>query len=124
MPRKSEYRTINMYGTSIAAAATPIVHLYKGKWVLDKAASATAGIAVWIDAPAAGAGGLGANHALTIVAIPHGDNKIGYEITIPDEVAIGRYDLVFMGALVYKTGLRIEVKADKTVIDVTNRDGK
>ncbi len=124
MPRKSEYRTINMYGTSIAAAVTPYVYLYKGKWVLDKAASATAGIAVWIDAPAAGGGGLGADHRLTIVAIPHGDNKIGYEVTIPDEVAVGKYDLVFLNGLIYKSGIRIEVKADKTVIDVTNRDGK
>ncbi len=124
MPNKNEDRTINLYGTSVAAAITPLVHLYKGKYVFDKTASASAGIAVLDDAPALGGGGLGAEHALTIVAIPHSDNKIGYEITIPDEVAIGRYDLVFMNALIYKTGIRIEVKADRTVIDVTNRDGK
>ena len=124
MPRKSEYRTINMYGTSIAAAVTPLVHLFKGKYVFDKTASASTGIAVWDDAPVLGGAGLGAEHALTIVAVPHGDNKIGYEITIPDEVAVGRYDLVFLNGLIYKTGIRIEVKADKTVIDVTNRDGK
>jgi len=124
MPNKNENRTINMYGTSIAAAVTPLVHLYKGKYVFDKTASASASLAVWDDAPALGAGGLGAEHALAIAALPHADNKIGYEITIPDEVAIGRYDLVFMNALIYKTGIRIEVKADKTVIDVTNRDGK
>lgn len=124
MPKKNENRTINIYGTSVAAAASPLVHLFKGKFVFDKTASGTAGIAVWDDAPALGAGGLGAEHALTLVAVPHADNKIGYEVTIPDEVAIGRYDLVFLNGLIYKTGIRIEVKADKTVIDVTNRDGK
>lgn len=124
MPRKNEHRTVNIYGTSVAAAASPLVHLFKGKYVFDKTASASASIAVWVDAPGLGGGGLGAAHALTIAAIPHGDNKIGYEITIPDEVAAGRYDLVFLNALVYKTGIRIEVKADQTVIDVTNRDGK
>ena len=122
MPRKSEYRTINMYGTSIATAVTPYVYLYKGKYVFDVTASGTAGIAVWDDAPAEV--GLGAEHRLTIVAIPDATNVIGYEITIPDEVAVGKYDLVFLNALVYKTGIRIEVKAEKTVIDVTNRDGK
>ena len=113
-----------MYGTSIAAAATPKVHMYKGKFVYDRVASVSASIAVWDDAPALGGGGLGNEHALTIVAVPHADNKIGYEVTIPDEVAVGRYDLVFLNALVYKTGIRIEVKADRHVIDVTNRDGK
>lgn len=124
MPNKNEDRTINIYGTSVSAAANPFVYMYKGKWVLDKAASVTAGIAVWIDAPAEGADGLDGDHRLTIVAIPHADNKIGYEVTIPDEVAVGRYDLVFLNALVYKTGIRIEVKADRHVIDITNRDGK
>lgn len=124
MPNKNESRTINMYGTSIAAAATPEVHLFKGKFIFDKTASASASTAVWDDAPAEGSGGLGAEHELTIVAIPHADDKIGYEITIPDEVGIGRYDLVFLNAGTYKTGIRIEVKADTTVIDVTNRDGK
>ena len=122
MPRKDEARTINIYGTSVATAVTPYVYLYKGKYVFDKTASATAGIAVWDDAPAEA--GLGAEHRLTIVAVPDATNTIGYEITIPDEVAVGKYDLVFLNALVYKTGIRIEVKADKTVIDVTNRDGK
>lgn len=113
-----------MYGTSVASAVTPLVHLFKGKFVFDKTASASAGIAVWDDAPALGGGGLGPEHALAIVAVPHADNKIGYEVTIPDEVAIGRYDLLFLNALIYKTGIRIEVKADTTVIDITNRDGK
>ena len=124
MPRKNESRTINMYGTSVASAVAPKVHLFKGKFVFDKTASASAGIAVWVDAPALGANGLTGAHALTIVAVPHADNKIGYEITIPDEVGIGKYDLLFLNALIYKTGIRIEVKADTTVIDVTNRDGK
>ena len=124
MPNKNEDRTINIYGTSVAAAVTPKVHLFKGKFVFDKTASASAGIAVWDDAPALGAGGLGTEHALTLVAVPHADNKIGYEITIPDEVAVGRYDLVFLNAMIYKTGIRIEVRADRHVIDVTNRDGK
>jgi len=122
MPSKNENRTINIYGTTVATAVTPYVYLYKGKFVFDKTASGTAGIAVWDDAPAEA--GLGAEHQLTIVAVPDATNTIGYEITIPDEVAIGRYDLVFLNGLVYKTGIRIEVKADKTVIDVTNRDGK
>ena len=122
MPRKDEARTINMYGTSIAAAVTPLVYLYKGKYVFDVTASGTAEIAVWDDAPAEV--GLGAEHALTIVAIPDATNVIGYEITIPDEVGIGKYDLVFLSGLVYKTGIRIEVKANKQVIDITNRDGK
>ncbi len=124
MPNKNEDRTINIYGTSVAAAATPLVHLFKGKFVYDKTASASATIAVWDDAPALGAGGLGAEHALTIVAIPHANNKIGYEVTIPDEVGVGRYDLVFLNSLTYKTGIRIEVQASRKVIDVTNRDGK
>ena len=54
MPRKNEHRTINMYGTSIAATVTPYVHLYKGKYVFDVTASAAAGMAVWDDAPAEG----------------------------------------------------------------------
>ena len=124
MPNKNESRTINVYGTSVAAAVTPKVHLFKGKFVFDKTASASDGIAVWVDAPALGANGLTGAHALIIVAVPHADNKIGYEITIPDEVGIGKYDLLFLNALIYKTGIRIEVKADTTVIDVTNRDGK
>ena len=90
----------------------------------DRVASASAGIAVMDDAPVLGAGGLGAEHALIIVAVPHADNKIGYEVTIPDEVAVGRYDLVFLNALIYKTGIRIEIQASRKVIDVTNRDGK
>ena len=124
MPNKNEDRTINIYGTSVASAATPLVHLFKGKYVFDKTASASASIAVWDDAPALGAGGLGAEHALTIVAIPHANNKIGYEVTIPDEVAIGLYDLVFLNNLTYKTGIRIEVRSDRKIVDVTNKDGK
>ena len=116
MPRLNEHKTINIYGTSVATAVTPYVYLYKGKYVFDK----TQGF--YVDAPAHGA--LDADHRLTIVAVPNGTNPIGYEITIPDEVPIGKHDLVFLNALVYKTGIRIEVKADKTVIDVTNRDGK
>ena len=59
MPNKNENKTINMYGTNIAAAATPYVYLYKGKYVFDKTASASASIAVWDDAPALGGAGLG-----------------------------------------------------------------
>ena len=119
---KIEFKTINIYGSSVAGAASPKVYLYKGKFILDITASEalTPDAAVWDASPDIT---VGSEHELTIVAIPNVTNPIGYEITIPDFVPVGQYDLAFLDGLVYKTGIRIKRQSDGKIVDVTNKDG-
>ena len=85
MPRR-EFKTINMYGSSIAGAGDPKVIIFKGASVFDLTASASASSAVWDDAPIT----LGAEHECTITIIPRAAAPIGVEVTIPDLLPVPR----------------------------------
>lgn len=114
---KVETNNINIYGATIVGIASIKVHLFKGKFVFNK----TTGD--YVDAPALGAAGLTADHELTATAIPHTDNKIGYEITLPTTLPHGKHDLSYLENLTYKGGIRILKKASGEIIDITNKPG-
>ncbi len=118
MPKR-EFKKINMYGSSIAGAASPKVYIFKGASMFDLTASASAEAAVWDDAPVT----VGAEHECTLVIIPLAANPIGVEVTIPEFLPVGQFDLVFLDGVVYKTGIRIKRQSDGKIVDVTNKDG-
>lgn len=105
---------INIYGATIVAVSSLKVYIYKGKYIWDVTAK---------EFEAAPDVTVGASNELTSVAIPNSTNKIGFEITIPADLPIGYFDLVYLDGLVYAGGLRIHKKGQGEIIDVTNKDG-
>ena len=101
---------VNIYGAAIVGAASPKVHIYEGEYVYNKTTKEM------VNAPDLGAGGLDANHAMTITAVPHADNKIGYQVTIPDDFTSGTFDLVYLDDLTYLGGLRFKLEGLGAVV--------
>lgn len=114
MPKIKD-NNINIYGATIVAVADLKVYIYSGKYIWDVTAEE------FESAPDVT---VGASNELTAVAIPNVTNKIGYEITIPDDLPVGYFDLVYLDGLVYAGGLKIYKKTDGEIVDVTNKDGK
>ncbi len=100
---------VNIYGAAIVGAAALKVHIFKGEEVFNKSTGK------YVNAPALGAGGLTAAHALTTTSIPHADNEIGFMITIPTTLPLGVHDLVVLDNLTYIQGIRMHIAADRQV---------
>lgn len=113
MPKVQD-NNINIYGATIVAVSSLKVYIYKGKYIWDVTAKA---FEVAPDVT------VGASNLLTAVAIPNSTNKIGYEVTIPTDLPVGYFDLVYLDGLIYKGGLKIHKKGNGEIIDVTNKDG-
>lgn len=107
---KTGFNVVNIYGSVIVAISSLKVHIFEGQKVFNKTT------ALMVAAPALGAGGLDANHEITATAIPHADNKIGFQITIPDGLSMGTFDLVYLDGLTYKGGVRFRKEADGTIV--------
>ena len=107
---KTGFNVVNIYGSVIVGIASLKVHIFEGQQVFNKTTGKM------VIAPALGAGGLDANHEIIATAIPHTDNKIGFEMTIPDDLSMGTFDLVYLDALVYKGGVRFNKQADGTIV--------
>lgn len=112
---KVETNNINIYGAAIVGISTIKVHLFKGKWVFNKTTGK------YVDAPALGAAGLTADHEIVNAAVPHADNKIGYEITVPTTLPTGEHDLVYLDSLTYVGGIRLLKRSDGKLVDITNK---
>ncbi len=101
-------RVTNIYGADIVdiGASNLKVYIYEG----EKIFNLTTGL--FVVAPDVT---VGADHLVTATAIPDGTNVIGFQLTIPDDLPLGTFDLVFLNLLVYGGGVRFHVGADGTI---------
>lgn len=111
-------KVIDVYGAAIVGASDLKTYLYKGKYIFNKLSG------LYEDSTGIAAGTIDIKYELPTEAIPHIDNPIGYKITMPDLLPIGKHDLVYLDGLVYAGGLRVLVKSNPEVIDITNKDSE